>query len=158
VDKIKILFVVLIVLLYIPLVFIGVNTFYPEDFENYSDYYRFDTCYIYEDIDKPSVLNETCYSEQLAVQEAYEKDKKDYDGVKYSLLVALNLLVLIIAMYVSLEGSVIVGLFLGAVLTTIISSFMYIESESKFGFLLLFIMFLATIIFISKRNSLFKFK
>jgi hypothetical protein len=154
-DKTKVLFVLLVVLLYIPLVFIGVNTFYPDN-PNYNDYYRYDTCYTYDNIEKPSVLNETCYEEQLAEQKVYEQDRKNYEGTKYSLLILLNLLVLGIAMYVTLQGSVVVGLFLGAVLTTIISSFMYIESESKLGFLLLFVMFLSTIIFISKKSKIFK--
>jgi len=158
-NWVKVLLSLVVILLYIPLVFMGANVFFPEYTGSESYYSVYKSCY-YETRDPQplSVQNDTCFEEQQAEQKAYEDAKNKYDGNKYIFIVVLNLVVLLVALLISLDESVIIGLFLGSTLTSFFSTWTYFHTQSKIGFIILFVIFLVSIYFITKKKSVFLFK
>ncbi len=155
-EWIKVLLSLVVILLYIPLVFMGANVFFPEYTGSESYFYAYKDC----GITKSEVYeqNETCVNEQQAEQNVYENAKAQYNGNKYIFIVGLNLLVLLIALFVTLDGSVLVGLFLGSTLTSFFSTWTYFDTKSKLGFGILFVIFFLTLYLITKKRNLFLFK
>ena len=155
-DWIKVLLSLVVILLYIPLVFMGANVFFPEYTGSDSYYYAYKEC----GITKGEIYeqNSTCIEEQQAEQKAYEDAKAKYDGNKYIFIVLLNLIVLLIALFITLDESVSIGLFLASILTTFFSTWTYFSTQSKIGFAILFIIFFVTIYFITKKRNVFQFK
>jgi len=154
---IKILLALVVILLYIPLVFMGANVFFPEYTGSDSYYYGYKTCSI-EGPESTYVQNESCVEEQEVEQKAFQEAKSHYDGNKYIFIVVLNLIVLLIALFVSFDESVLIGLFLGSTLTSFFSTWTYFNTQSKIGFGVLFIIFFVTIYFITKKKEIFLFK
>ncbi|MBI5797911.1 hypothetical protein HZA98_03335 [Candidatus Woesearchaeota archaeon] len=156
-DWTKALLALVVILLYIPLVFMGANVFFPEYTGSHSYYSNFKTC----DIAKGSAdvpvyqQNQTCAGEQQAAQDAFEQAKAKYDGNKYIFIVGLSLFVLLLALFISFDESVIIGLFLGSVLTSFFSTWIYFSTQSKIGFALLAVIFFITLFFITKLKSMF---
>ena len=158
-DWIKVLLSLVVILLYIPLVFMGANVFFPEYTGSHSYYQSYNACYYNSKEAEPiSVQNDTCVAEQQAQQLAFDEAKAHYEGNKYIFMVVLNLFVLLLALFVSFDESVIIGLFLGSVLTTFFATWTYFESKSKIGFGILGIIFFVTLYFITKRRHVFLFK
>jgi hypothetical protein len=151
----KIMLTLVVILLYIPLVFMGANVFFPEYSGSESYYNSYKTCNM-EAADKLGcVQNDTCMQEQVEEQKAFEESKNKYDGNKYIFIVVLGLIVLLLALFVSFDESVNIGLFLGAVLTSFFSTWTYFETQSKIGFGVLFMIFFVAIYFITKKKDLF---
>tara|TARA_Y100000310_G_scaffold158738_1_gene158175 strand:+ start:2430 stop:2825 length:396 start_codon:yes stop_codon:yes gene_type:complete len=130
----------------------GANVFFPDYVDRY-DYY--DSCYGDE---REPTINQTCIDEQKSLQEVYEEEQRQYNGNKYVFIVLVSLVVLIAAFYISLESSVIVGLFLGSTLTTFFSTWIYFDTQSKLGFAVIAVTFFMTIFFISKKKKVFLMK
>ncbi|HLC22470.1 MAG TPA: hypothetical protein VJJ79_01730 [Candidatus Nanoarchaeia archaeon] len=153
----KIILSLVVILLYISLVFMGANVFFPKYAGSHSYYNEYRSCsYPEGKADAPVYIeNETCMQEQRAAQDAFEIDKRQYDGNKYVFIVILNLLVLIAAFFITAEDSVIIGLFLGATITSFISTWVYFDTQSKIGFGILFVMFFVTLSFIAKKKETF---
>ncbi|MDP3728976.1 MAG: hypothetical protein Q8R18_06020 [bacterium] len=157
---IKVLLALVVILLYIPLVFMGANVFFPEYTGTDSYYSSYKDCGITKGEGTTAIYeqNSTCYEEQQAEQVAFEEAKSHYDGNKYIFIVVLNLIVLLIAVFVSFDESVLIGLFLGSTLTSFFSTWTYFATQSKIGFGVLFLIFFVTIYFITKKKDIFLFK
>ena len=156
-DWLKIVLSLVVILLYIPLVFMGANVFFPEYTGSDSYYYSYKACTLPADENGAYAQNDSCYEEQQAEQKAYEEAKAQYDGNKYIFIVVLNLIVLLIALFVSLDESVLIGLFLGSTLTSFFSTWTYFSTQSKIGFGVLALIFFITIFFITKKKYIFLF-
>lgn len=156
-DWTKALLALVVILLYIPLVFMGANVFFPEYTGSHSYYSGYRNC----EVMKGSVAvpayeqNQTCTDEQQAAQNAFEQAKAKYDGNKYIFIVGLGLFVLLLALFISFDESVIIGLFLGSVLTSFFSTWIYFSTQSKIGFAILVVIFFITLFFITKLKNMF---
>lgn len=146
----KILLALVIILLYIPMVFMGANVFFPE----YTDYYDdYRSC----NMEKSEAfqINDTCLEEQNIQREAYQEEQNKYNGNKYIFIVAFGLITLLLAFTITVESSIIVGLFLGAVLTSFFATWIYFNTQSKIGFGILVLIFFWSIYFINTKKKLF---
>jgi hypothetical protein len=159
----KLAYIALVVILYIPLVFIGVRTFLPE----YTDYYDrvYKDCYMYQ----PSVegmsleerveqqhVYEECYEEQRAAEQAWEEEKRGYDVWKYLVVLGIVFITLGLVIFVPLDGTIRVGLFVGAAISIFVATMQYFETESKLAFVLLVVVFGLVLFVIQKREKFFK--
>ena len=158
-EWVKILLALVVTLLYIPLMFMGANVFFPDYAGSDSYYPYYNDCGMSKGQDASLVYeqNQTCMEEQQAEQKTFEDAKAKYEGNKYIFIVLFNLLVLLIAMFVTLDFSVIIGLFLGSTLTSFFSTWIYFNTQSKIGFVILVVNFFLTLFFITKKRNVFLF-
>lgn len=154
----KALLALVVILLYIPLVFMGANVFFPEYTGSDSYYASYKVCSLPADSNGQYLQNDTCYDEQQAEQKAFEEAKANYDSQKYIFIAVLNLIVLLVALFARFDESVLIGLFLGTTLSSFFSTWTYFDTKSKVGFGILFIIFFVTIYFITKKKDLFYLK
>ncbi len=156
-EWIKILSALIVTLLYIPLVFMGANVFFPEytGSDSYYNYYK--DCGITRGESSEIIYeqNSTCMEQQQTEQKSFEDAKAKYDGNKYIFIVLLSLVVLLLAMFITFDQSVVIGLFLGSTLTTFFSTWIYFSTQSKIGFAILVLIFFLTLYFISKKRNVF---
>ncbi|HIG95678.1 TPA: hypothetical protein HA249_02190 [Candidatus Woesearchaeota archaeon] len=166
-DWRKVLYAVIVLLLYIPMVYLGTNVFFTK-YSWSNSYYRGDDCYLkypYPAQPAPEVRPEAktlspqdglyesrqkCTREEEEKRLAFEAEKRQYDGWKYVVLSIINLIAMLVAIFVPLDSSILYGLFSGAVLTTFTSTWIYFESRSKVGFGLLVLVFILCVGFIQK--------
>ena len=143
------------------MVFMGANVFFPK-FTGSDAYYSSskDCGYVPDPTATQPVYlqNQTCYDEQQAAQRAFELEKNGYDGNKYIFMVLLNLAVLLFAIFVTFDESVVIGLFLGSTLTTFFATWTYFATKSRIGFVILVVIFFLTLHFIRKKKYLFLFR
>ncbi len=160
----KLIYVLIIVLLYVPMVFLGANVFFPK-FTGQDQYYTFATdCYgkypmpavsinstEYKEI---TAQQQACYAEEQAKQQKFNDDKTSYDSNKYLFIVLFNLFVLVMALLLHmLHDSVVLGLFLGSTIATFSSTIAYFQTRSKIGFIVLVVIFFITIYIINKKKE-----
>jgi len=161
----KLILVLIIVLLYVPMVFLGANVFFPE-YTGMNSYYRgMENCY--SKYPYPEKLTETqrqtmdedltkCQQEYQQAQEDWEKNKLAYEGQKYVFITLFNLIILLLALFLpKLQQSISLGLFLGSIATTFGATLRYFDSRSKIGFIVLVITFAVTLFFIQKKKENF---
>lgn len=157
-DWKKILYGIIVLLLYIPMVYLGANVFFTE-YNWPDDYYRGKDCYLqYPNpvdarVDQSQVAREQCVRDEEKERQVFEKEKRTYDGWKYVVITLINLTVMLVAIFVPLDSSIIYGLFSGAVLTTFTSTWIYFASRSKIGFGLLVAIFILCVWFINKQRK-----
>jgi hypothetical protein len=145
----SVIFSSIITLLYIPLVFMGTNVFFPE----YTDYYHgSEQCMGYPGNEKNATEYEKCWARDRELQESYQKEKRDYDSKKYVFITAVSLLAMLSALFLLKEQSVVYGLFIGSVLSSFFSTWIYFDTKSRLGFSVLVLIFIASIYFIMKRK------
>ena len=146
------LFLALIItILYIPMVFMGTNVFFPAFDEPYPGRGCFRAPS--EDVDRAEL--DACLTEEKATIRAYEKERRQYDSWKYIVVVSINLIVLLILLFATLDSSVVIGLFLGLTIATFIATVRYLDTRSKLGFGVLVGLFVLTIYFITKHKKVF---
>ncbi|MBI2102334.1 hypothetical protein HYT55_00710 [Candidatus Woesearchaeota archaeon] len=159
----KLLYVLIIVLLYVPMVFVGANVFFPKYTGSEAWYNEPTDCYQkfpypekVSDIEreKISVQQQECWKEHNARQQAWEKEKLAYEGTKYVFIALFNLVVLLAALLIPLmQESVTMGLFLGSVAATFGATIRYFDTRSKIGFLVLVLTFVAALFFINRKKD-----
>ena len=159
----KLLYVLMIVLLYIPMVFLGANVFFPE-YTGTDSYYPY-----YEKCARPVLLdnatdaerealneaNDKCFEESRAAEKQWREEKNAYEGWKYVYIAIFNLIVLLIALLVTMQDSVVMGLFLASIGSTFGATLRYFDSRSKIGFMVLVVIFFAMVYFINKKKDTF---
>ncbi len=169
-DYSKITYTLVIVLLYIPLVFMGANVFFPKFTGSESYYSDGRDCYGYGYGKYPAPVRpeqeqtpisqarqaeiDACVKQQEVERKAFETEKLRYESFKYVFIVVINIIALLIALFITLKDSIVIGLFLGSVVTTFIATIRYFETKSKIGFALLVIMFALTVYFINRRKGI----
>lgn len=158
----KLFYALIIVLLYVPMVFLGANVFFSQ-YTGENSYYHGQDCYMKYPI-PTTCTNNTEVSEKLnnctVVEEAarikWEAERNDYDANKYTFMVLFNLIVLLIALlFKKLSDSVSIGLFTGTVVSTFASTIAYFDSNSKIGFVILVLTFIAALVYINRKKNVF---
>lgn len=165
----KLLYVLIIVLLYVPMVFLGANVFFPQ-YTGTNSYYHHagSDCYLkYPYPANPDTLTtpqrETidahqreCQEEFNRGQEEFEQQKLKYEGKKYVFMALFNLVILLLALFLpKLQDSVTMGLFLGSIAATFGATIRYFDTHSKIGFGILVITFFAMLFFINRKKESF---
>jgi len=159
----------MIVLIYVPLVFLGSNVFFPKYTGTHS-YYQGPYMDCYSKHPYPAESKEVdaaqrqeieerqrqCQDEQRLAQEQWEEDKRAYEGPKYVFIAWFNLVVLLVALFLpKLQDSVIMGLFLGSIGATFGATMIYFNTQSKIGFAILVVTFAAMLFFINRKKDTF---
>ena len=163
------MYVLIIVLLYVPMVFLGANVFFPEYTganAHYSGLYV--DCYgkypYPVEVDKLSVAERTvidenqreCQEEFQKEQEIFEQAKLSYEGIKYVFISLFNLVILLLALFLpKLQNNVTMGLFLGSIVSTFGATVRFFDTKSKIGFAILVITFFAMLYFINRKKDKF---
>lgn len=157
-EKIKIIYSLIIIILYVPLVFLGANVFFPK-YSGQNSYYQFDDCYKPIPADKALILNETaqqeCSKAQNLRSQEFQKEKDKYESRKYIAITIFNLLILVIMLFLFLDNSILLGLFAGSTIATFTATIMFFTTNSKVGFVILLLIFIATIYIINKYKDKF---
>ena len=160
----KLLYVLIVVLLYIPMVFLGANVFFQK-YTGTEQYYQMGIdCYGKYPYPATAQLNDnaskaimeqqqTCVEDYNTKQRAWEKEKNAYEGWKYLFIVLFNLVILLIALFIKFQDSIILGLFLGSTISTFSATIRYFESNSKLGFLVLVVTFFLVLYFINRKKD-----
>src|SRR3989338_11505356 len=151
----KVVFAIIIILLYIPLVFMGTNILFPKydygDFPIYKDCYGGPRAVPVEQADNVTTAEfEKCQQEEQHKQMNFQREKNKYDGWKYLAIVLFNLVVVLITLFIKFNDSIMYGLFIGATVSTFISTVIYFTTRSKIGFGVLVLVFIATLYFITR--------
>ena len=165
----KLLYVLIIVLLYIPMVFLGANVFFPE-YTGTNSYYQGPGSDCYQKYPYPqnpdtlstaqrTVIDDSqrkCQEEYVANQKKWEAEKLAYEGQKYVFIAIFNLLILLLALFLpTLQDSVTMGLFLGSIGATFGATLRYFDTQSKIGFIILVVTFFAMLFFINRKKDSF---
>jgi len=164
----KLLYILIIVLLYVPMVFLGTNVFFPK-YTGSNAYYRgYDDCYTkYPYPEKPETISQAersaldqhqreCQEEYQQKADAFEQEKLGYEGWKYVLIALFNLAILLMALFVpKLQDSVSMGLFLGSIAATFGATIRYFDTRSKIGFIILVVTFFVMLYFINRKKDTF---
>jgi hypothetical protein len=154
----KVLSSFIIAILFIPLVFMGSNVFFPK--YDWKDYGNFKDCYASIPPKESPEQNEElrreqqdCYREQEENRQAWEAEKRVYDSWKYVFIVSLCLIGLLAALIPSLAKNIKFGLFIGAAVSAFASTMIYFNTKSKLGFILLAVLFILSVFFINKERK-----
>ncbi|MEK6905015.1 MAG: hypothetical protein AABX24_01300 [Nanoarchaeota archaeon] len=165
----KLLYGLMIVMLYVPMVFLGANVFFPE-YTGTNAYYHgpYTDCYgkypypvDSEKLSTPerAVIDENqrkCNEEFQKVQEKFEEAKLSYEGRKYVFISLFNLGILLLALSLpKLQDSVTMGLFMGSIAATFGGTIRYFDTKSKIGFAILVVTFFAVLYFINRKKENF---
>ena len=145
-DWKKIIFAIAICLIYIPMVFMAVNTFFPETPKN--------TCRNFYPVDKNmTVLQSEQYNQDMQeCEENYDEQRTKYDGWKFIVIMIINIIAALF-MLMKLDKSIIFGLFFGIVITAFTATINYMESRSIIGFALLVFLFGLIIYFVNRMSK-----
>ena len=150
----KLIFALAVILLYIPLVFMGANVFFPE-YTGENGYFR-SSCYEKSSLNpSDNKVLEDCLTKEEAARKEFEAAKQQYNSWKYFYITLFNLIALILIMFLALDSSILTGIFVGSVITSFVSTWIYFEAKSKLGFGTLILIFILTIYFINKKKDLF---
>ena len=159
----------MIVLLYVPMVFLGANVFFPE-YTGTNAYYNgpYTDCYgKYPYPAAPEKLTPAertsidenqrkCNDEFQKQQQAFEQAKLSYEGRKYVFISLFNLGILLLALFLpKLQDSVTMGLFMGSIAATFGGTVRYFDTRSKIGFAVLVVTFFAMLYFINRKKENF---
>jgi len=166
----KFLYVAILMLLYIPMVFLGANVLFPKYLDQSTYTGPYPSCYVpYTTVTENmsaaerQAAEQRIYNMQMECQKQYDdaqvqwkEDKRLYEGMKYTAIALFNLAILVFALYFApLEDSVILGLFLGSTVSTFASTSTYFDSRSLSGFFVLLVTFFVVIAFINKKKDTF---
>ncbi|MFH0700806.1 MAG: hypothetical protein V2A62_00045 [Candidatus Woesearchaeota archaeon] len=162
----KLLYVLIIILIYVPMVFLGANVFFPK-YTGMDSYYQPSIdCYAKyptstsdkatsAEITAINDKQQKCTEEYQVAQREWEKAKNAYDGWKYVFIALFNLVILLLALFVPFQDSIIMGLFMGSMIATFAATLGYFQSNSKIGFVVLVITFFVTLFFINRKKDNF---
>jgi hypothetical protein len=170
-DWKKLLYVLVITLLYVPMVFLGANVFFPEYTGSNSWFQSTEDCYLkYPYPAAPGAITpaeqatltaqqEACNARVREEQKVWEEKRAVYNGNKYAGIVGFNLLILLMALFIPWMEVVRIGLFFGAVVTAFGATVNYWDyARSKLGFGLMVVVFFVVLWFVNKwaKNDLKK--
>jgi ABC-type glycerol-3-phosphate transport system permease component len=143
-----IVFGLAIAMLFVPMVFLGVNTAFQEIEENCTRLYKPCIDQEAECLEEAQRLQE----EQLECYRDFEAMRKTQDGHKFIALIGVCLLISLLLLS-RLHNSIIYGLFFGIVITAFVSTIAYLRARSFAGFILLVLLFIMAIYFIQKQSQ-----
>ncbi len=145
-----------IIILFIPLVFMGANVFFPD----YEDYYPGKNCYatprpvnaapgVAETWDKD---RQDCMDQERTERQQWEEDRRVYEGQKYIFVSIVCLVAILAALLIPLNPQIKWGLFIGAIVSAFFATLIYFRTKSIIGFLILVILFILVIVFIGRQK------
>ena len=141
----------IVILLFVPLVFMGANVFFPD--VEYPPY----PC-IAKPYPSDGAVNESdrieqavCERQHQELSKKFETERRQINGWKYVFVVVVSLVALVGALFVPLDASIRFGLFLGSALASFFSTWVYFDSRSIPGFIVLVVIFLVSVFFIQKQ-------
>ena len=163
----KLVYTLIVVFLYVPLVFLGVQTFLPK----YSDYdypIQYKDCYAYTPYDEQSKCydaeeqakiieqRDQCMAEQQAVTDKYNKEKREYETWKYLSVLGFAVFTLVLVMFIGFDVPIKIGLFIGSAAAVFIATMQYFETKSIPAFVVLLVVFGLVVYVIQKREKFFR--
>ncbi len=164
-NWIKLLYVLVIALLYVPMVFLGANVFFPK-FTGTESYWRgAEECYpqyapnaqmTAEEqktmtAEQQAKTNE-CLAKQRVAEQAWNEERNVYNGWKYSLITGFNLVILVLAILLPLTDAVLMGVFIGTVVTAFAATVSYWDyARTKLGFVLMLVTFFVVLWIVNKQ-------
>ena len=156
-DWQKVISSLLIIIIFIPLVFMGANVFFPKYDEGFDDYQK---CGIaprpVESPEEAKAWDEAqqkCWEETEKERKAWEENKRAYDGMKYIFTITVCLIALIAALVLPLNSSIKWGFIIGSAISAFFSTLIYLRTKSVIGFIILVIVFIFVVIFINKQKN-----
>ena len=163
---VKLIYTLIVIFLYVPLVFLGVRTFLPEyndaySYPMYKDCYALapygegTTCYNAEEQATMVANRDACLETQQAEQKVYDDAKRQYDTWKYLAVLGVAVLTLVLVMFIVFDVPIKIGLFIGAAATVFIATIQYFETESIPAFIVLLVVFGLVIYLIQRREKFF---
>ncbi|MBI4144854.1 hypothetical protein HY493_01450 [Candidatus Woesearchaeota archaeon] len=163
-DWTKLLYVLVIALLYVPMVFLGANVFFPKYTGSEGYFQPSENCYgSYPPSEKLTAVEQQqiseeqrkteneCNARMRAEEKVWNEARNEYNGWKYAAITGFNLIILLIAALVPWMEAVRMGIFFGAVVTAFGATVSYWEyARTKIGFGLMLIVFFVVLWFINK--------
>jgi hypothetical protein len=164
-NWIKLLYVLIIALLYVPMVFLGANVFFPK-FTGTEDSFRgTQECYAQyppnaqlTEAQQKSMTAEqeaktnACLATQRVAEQAWNEERNVYNGWKYSLITGFNLVILVLAMLLPLADAVLMGVFIGTVVTAFAATVSYWDyARTKIGFILMVVTFFVVLYLVNRQ-------
>lgn len=149
-DWKKIVFAIAICLLYIPLVFMAVNTFFPKTPTN-ECYMEYPYPAAAEKVANQTQMDEY-YRQARECDNAFMAEQTRYDGWKFIVVMIINIIAAFL-MLLEIDKSIIFGLFFGVTITAFTATLRYMESRSVLGFCLLVVLFGVIVYFVNSRKD-----
>ena len=104
--------------------------------------------------DSQHVKTNECLVVQREAQKAWDAEHKVYNGWKYAAITGFNLIILLIAVMITFQEAVVMGLFFGTVATAFIATVSYWDyARTKLGFVLMLVVFFVVLFFVNKRQK-----
>lgn len=167
VNWLKLLYVLVIALLYVPMVFLGANVFFPK-FTGTEGYFQpVKECYPRYPVSDKLPLSveeqqrlskqqqeeiENCLAEQRVAEKAWNEERNEYNGWKYAAITGFNLVILIAGILLPFAEVVQTGLFFGTVVTAFAATMSYWDyARTRTGFVLLLVTFFVVLYLVNKR-------
>lgn len=161
----KLVYTVIVIFLYVPLVFVGVQTFLPQysdySYPLYKDCYAYvqysetDKCYDAKEQASIVEKRDQCVADQQAEQKAYDDAKRGYDTWKYVSVLAVAVLTLVLVMLIGFDAPIKIGFFVGSAAAVFISTMQYFDTRSIPAFIVLVVVFALVVFVIQKREKFF---
>ncbi len=162
----KLVYTVIVIFLYVPLVFVGVQTFLPQ-YSDYSSPGQYKDCYAYApyaeqdkcyNADEQTAMvkkRDQCLAEQQAEQKKYSDEMNAYNTWKYISVLGVALLTLLLVMVVGFDTPIKIGFFIGSAAAVFISTMQYFDTKSVPAFIVLVVVFALVVFVIQKREKFF---
>ena len=161
----KLLYVLVIALLYVPMVFLGANVFFPEYTGTESYFSGVEDCYprlkpqvrvpeqqAYIEEDQAKI--NACLAEQNVLKKEWNDKRNVYNGWKYAAITGFNLLILLLIIFIAFADAVTMGIFFGTVVTAFGATVSYWEyARTKIGFIVMLITFFVVLFIVHKRTK-----
>ncbi|MBS3155969.1 hypothetical protein J4413_01905 [Candidatus Woesearchaeota archaeon] len=144
------IYVGIVLLIYIPLVFMGANVFFPK-YTGPNSYYPYQEC----SVSTPDAtrIDKICINEQEEKRIQFETEKNLYNSNKYIFIIVLSLVSLLIVSFLNIENIIKLGIFIGATINTFVSTLIYFDTKSKIGFGILVLIFILIVYYINKNKN-----
>ena len=161
----KLLYVLVIALLYVPMVFLGSNVFFPK-FTGSDSYFRgTEECYPrFAPSDKLPLEEQqrisdeqqqqinACQERMREQERIFNEERSVYNGWKYAFITGFNLIILLLILFIAFTDAVTIGIFFGTVVTAFAATVTYWEyARTKLGFILMLITFFVVLYVVNKR-------
>jgi hypothetical protein len=164
-NWLKLLYVLVIALLYVPMVFLGANVFFPK-FTGTESYWRgAEECTLQYPPNAKMTAEEQqtiavaqqektneCLARARVAEQVWNEERNVYNGWKYSLITGFNLVILVLAILLPLTDSVLMGVFIGTVITAFAGTVSYWDyARTKLGFVLMLVTFFVVIWIVNRQ-------
>jgi hypothetical protein len=165
VNWLKLLYVLVIALLYVPIVFLGANAFFPKFTGTESVFQGVQDCYVQYPPNAKMTAEEqqtiavaqqektnACLATQREAEKIWNEERNVYNGWKYAAITGFNLVILVLAILLPLVDSILIGIFVGTVFTAFLATVNYWDyARTKLGFFLMLITFFVVLFIVNRQ-------